>query len=396
MSLAPGHERSPETELNDGEQELLSESRKRIVRVASWTFEIVAFAAYLNSFREQPQVVFATLCWIVGRFVSTFVHECGHAGAALSCNWRVLTFVVRPFGIQVPNQNFAIFSSKIGRINLGGWIATVPRNLASGTKANWSLILVAGAGVNFLFALVAFAGWATFLKDFDTPNIIVSRIGLGFGLQSLHSCVFSILPNGFSDTPSDGTKWRALRRSDSTYGTDKPLVWLGTLLTNKVRLRDRPDWLIDAVQAMPDASGEKKMLMEGLQISVTMDGKQVDMCRARELIDQYREKHGASQWLNACDAYLSAVWEADAQRATATMSLPPGSEEMTPMFLAAEAAVAARMGQATLVRAKLKEMKKALRMESPFNDLTFRDIRTQVESVLAYQLQHSPPSPERT
>lgn len=343
---------------------------------------VASFAVYLNAFRNDPQVLFAVPCWLVGQFASTFVHECGHAAAAHSCNWRVIMFVVRPFGFQMPNRDFVLLTRKVGGAN-SGWIATVPRDISSGTKASWSVILAAGAVASFLFALVTFSGWATFLRDFDTADVRVSRIGLGLGLQSLHSCIFTILPNGFSDTRTDGTKLRALRGIGSSFETTEPFVWLLTLVRNKVRLRDRPDWLIDAVRNMPDISTEMTKVMEGYEISLTMDEKQVDICRARALIDQYREKHGASDWLNACDAYLSAVWEADAQRATATISLAPYPDEKTPMFLAAEAAVAARLGQSTTAISKLRDMEKTLKRESPFRDLTFKDIRRQVEAVQA-------------
>lgn len=342
---------------------------------------MITFLVYLNAFRDQPQVVYAGICWLVGRFTSTLAHECGHAAAASYCNWRVLTFVVRPFGLQVPNRNLVYFKPKFSTTNVG-WITTIPNNLAHGTRSNWALILVAGPAASLLLALVAFGGWATYLRDFDTGSVSVSRIGLGLSFQALYGCVFSILPNSFSDTPSDGTRLRSLHASHTSFERDQPIVWLATLAINKVRLRDRPDWLIDAARNVPGVTAEAAKFLDSHEIGVVLDAKYVDAKRARTLIDQYRAKHGANPWLNACDAYLCAVWEADAQRATATIVLPPSPDEVTPMFLAAEAAVAARSGQTKTTMSKLREMEKALRAASPFHDPTFTDIRSQIKAVL--------------
>jgi hypothetical protein len=53
------------------------------------------------------------------------------------------------------------------------------------------------------------------------------------------------------------------------------------------------------------------------------------------------------------------------------------------MFLATEAAVAARAGERALMRQKLKAMRKAIAAQSPFRNPTFRDIGGLIEGALA-------------
>jgi hypothetical protein len=357
------------------------DSERPINVVISLFFWVAAFLTYASAFRDQPHALFALACLIIGRFTSTFVHECGHAIAALACRWRIILFVVRPIGIQIPNRNLAIIRRSF-KTELGGWVATVPGAPSVDTQRSWSIILAAGPAASFLLAAVAILGSVTWLRAFDGAAVAVSRIGIGLAVQSLHSCVLTLLPTVRSGNRSDGEKLRALGRGENDYELNRPLIWLETMLSNNVRLSAVPDWLVSQARATAGESEDGERFLASLDIGRALDSAQVDTARARTLIEAFRERHGVNGWLAACDVYLAAVWEGDADRAKAALSgirIEPAVPELS---LAAEAAVAARSGETALARSKLREMREAVKRKSPFKDLTFRDIRRQIERLL--------------
>jgi hypothetical protein len=369
-------------------------------RLASFAFSVAAFLAYAASFRDQPRVLFALACVVTGNFVVTLVHEAGHAITAVALGWRVIAFVVRPFGIQLPNRNLAIVPRRF-RAGFGGWITTVPRRREAGTRANWSAILAAGPIASLALAAIAFVASATFLAeaphrvarlgdfsiDLYTRPIVASGIAIGLGIQSLQACLFAILPDYRDGVTTDGTRWRALRKPGSNYEIYAPLRWLETLLNSKIRLRDRPGWILADVEATPWPTEEVATMMARyratIEIGTVLDSVPVDTLLARRLIDRFRAVHGTSHWLAGCDAWLAAAWEDDPDRARAVLAEHPGLSDIPQMTLAAEAAVAAREGDAAIAHARLDAMDKEIARSSPFRDLTFRDLRGYVETLLA-------------
>ena len=348
----------------------------------SLAFWVAAFLIYASAFRDQPHAMFAIACLMIGRFSSTFVHECGHAIAALARGWRIIVFVVRPIGFQVPNRNLAIVRRGF-KTEAGGWVSTVPSTPDVDTQRNWSIILWAGPVASVLLAAAAVLASITVLRPYDGAALSVSRIGLGLALQSLHACALTLLPTAGPGERSDGEQLRALARPDADYALNRPLIWLETLLRNNVRLRALPEWLVSEARSLAPGSEELARYVATIEIGRILDSAPVDVVRARILIDAFRERFGPDGWLAACDAWLAAIWEAHADRAKDALAGIGIAPSVPQMSLAAEAAVAARLGERTLARAKLRDMRKAVNRASPFQDLTFRDIRRQVESVLA-------------
>lgn len=369
------------------------------MRLASWVFLVAAFFAYAAAFRDQPRVLFALACMVAGSFVVTLIHEAGHAFTALACDWRIIAFVVRPFGLQVPNRNLAIMPRGF-HAGRGGWVSTVPRHPKAGTAANWAIILAAGPVASLLLAAIAFVAAATFLAeapprladpanlpiDLDTHPIVASGIAIGLGIQSLRVCLFTILPASHSGATSDGTRWRKIRTAGNDYETYAPIHWIATLLDSRLRLRDRPGWMVAEARARTYPPGDLASAMpryaETIDIGTVLDSTPIDIPHARCLIDRFRATHGSSAWLAACDAWVAAVWEDDIERARAAIAEYPGMNDSPQMTLAAEAAIAAREGDAATARARLNEMDKEVARASPFKDLTFRDIRRYVEALL--------------
>lgn len=355
-------------------------SRPLAVRLLALAIWVAAFLAHASAFRDQPQWALAFLCLVPAQFLVALVHECGHALAALACGWRVVLFVVRPIGIQIPNRNLAIVRSGY-RQEAGGWVVSVPRSPEAGTEQSWSIIVAAGPIASFLLAAFAILGWASFLRPLDSDAVAISWIGLGLGLQSFYSGLFSLLPAGTPGRWSDGDQLRALERAEGCFAS-RPVAWVEALLGSNVRLRAIPDWLVAEARTLSGSSQDIARYVDTLDIGRTLDGASVDVALARSQIEAFRARYGTDGWLAACDAYLAAIWEGDAERAKAALAEPGISPGVPQMSLAAEAAVAARTGESALAHAKLREMRRAVKLASPFRDPTFRDIRRQIERLL--------------
>ena len=350
----------------------------RLLALVLWA---AAFVIYLTAYRDEPHVLFAALSFLAGAFVCTLVHEAGHAVAALACGWRIIAFVVRPIAWQIPNRNLVILPRGFEQ-QFRGWVATVPRQLDAREQAQWRTILAAGPAASLALALIAFFGCWVLSDEPDHAGIALSAVALGLGLQSLQVCAFAILPSATGGVETDGAQWRAARRTDGNYDADTALQWIGAMLHFNVRLRDLPEWLLAGAENVPAPSAEAVRATAALRIGQVLDSSPVDTVLARRLIDQFHATYESNEWLTACDTYLTAMWEADLDRARALLAERAGLAVTMPVFMAAEAAVAARAGERDIARAKVRAMAAARRRESPFRDHTFRDIRNQIEALL--------------
>lgn len=140
--------------------------------------------------------------------------------------------------------------------------------------------------------------------------------------------------------------------------------------------------LADAQNETAAAGGDFERAYDSLVIGIVLDSPPVDTLRTRELLDDFRAKYGASAWFDSCDAYFTAVWEGDGERARQRLWRGDAEDAMKPMLYAADAAVKARLGEAQMARASLRRMREAIRKNSAFADPTFRDIERQIEALL--------------
>jgi hypothetical protein len=358
----------------------VTRSALRFASVVCWFAPLLVYA---GSFHDQPNILYGFLALTVGGFVSTLVHEIGHAGTALACGWRIVTFAVRPFGWQVPNRSFA-FVPRRYRKGLSGWVAAVPRASDDRAKAHWSRIIAAGPAASLILAAAAFAAMLLLPGPSVSAFVDPKGLALGFMMQALYTCAFTILPAVRPGGISDGSQWRALRKPDERYSRDKAIVWMNTLLVNKVRIRALPGWIVDEAEQAAEGREDILPYVATVRVAHVLDAETVDVARARQLIDRFRATHATAdlgEWLAACDAYVAAVWENDADRAKAAL-VERGGSASSALFRAAEAAVAARTGDKALTRSKLKSMRIALRQDSPFRDDTYRDIQRRIEALL--------------
>jgi hypothetical protein len=364
----------------------LSDDRKRrwhagwaLHGLASAALYFWAFLAYAAGFPEGPHLLLAFAALAAVRFVSTLVHESGHALAALACGWRVVVFVVRPFGLQIPNGDVAMIRRDY-KDDVGGWVTAVPGSAELDTPRRWSLIVAAGPLASLMLAAAGAFAWNEWAPLSRHGRVGLDYLGLGVALQALHSCVFSLLPVR-SPRTSDGQHLWALRNGG--YGSNRAIIWVETLLNSNVRLSRLPGWLVDETRALSASSDTIARYYAMLEIGRLFDDAPVDAVRARALLETFRARYGGDSWVAACDAYLAAIWEGDAGRAREVLAAGPPSPRPAPLSFAAEAALAARTGEERLMRLRLEDMAKALTKNSPFEDRTFRDIRRQIEAVLA-------------
>jgi hypothetical protein len=153
-----------------------------------------------------------------------------------------------------------------------------------------------------------------------------------------------------------------------------------TLLSFNVRLRDLPEWLVAAHRAVPHPGGDRHA--DGIDIGRALDGDPPDHARARLLIDAYRERYGASAWLDSCDTYLMAIGEGDAEGAAARLWCGQPDPAGQAMQHAAKASILAVQGDKKGMGAELRLMRRAVRTQSPYRNATFRDIEHAIRAGL--------------
>ncbi|MBV9931950.1 MAG: hypothetical protein JO013_13540 [Alphaproteobacteria bacterium] len=348
-------------------------------RVASLALTLGAFAAYASAFgslgNAQEALALAFLCCLAGSFVSTFVHELGHAVVALACGWRVVTFVVRPIGVHLVNLDIAW----IGGAHPGpelGWVLSVPRRRRVDTPARWAAVIGAGPGASLLLAAIAAVPWLLLLRPDAPYPSVAGRLCLGLAVQALNCGLRALFGD---EQGSDGRKLRTPRERGTPFSA---LAWIDSLLNANVRLRDLPPWLIETAREATEEPERVARHLAALEIGIVLDSFRVDAARARSLIDAFRLQFGGDPWLDACDAYLAAIWEGEAEPRHRPVVAPDMDPHLVRLGHAALAAVAVRRGDAVAARRHLKAMKAAVRRASPFPNRTYRDIARQVRKAM--------------
>jgi len=349
----------------------------RLAALIWWAGTFWAFMLYGLAFVAYPTLWVPISCTIAGMVFVILIHETGHAAAAIACGWRVLVFAVCPFGLHLPTRTIT-FLPRGYREDAGGFVASVPRSQARGTRARRFIIVASGPAACFVLAGAALVVRELWLRGIDTRLLVASNFGLAIAVQACVSGLISLLPYD----GSDGEKLLVLARPDPERLLHAPCGWMATQLHYNVRLRDLPEWLIAAQRAVPHPGAEPDRHGEGIDIGRILDADRPDFARARERIDAYRTRYGGSAWLDSCDAYLAAIGEGDAVGAAARLwkgESDPGAQSMEH---AARASVLAVQGHEAGMQAELRAMRKAVRARSPYRNATFRDIERRIRAAL--------------
>ena len=124
----------------------------------------------------------SSFLWSIGGFFLVLtpiilVHELGHFWAARLCNIRVeeFGFGFPPRAAKIAERNGTVFS--LNWIPLGGFVRpageddpNIPGGLAAASKRARFFVLSAGAGANFIMALVVF--WVAFMLGTPAVEVI--------------------------------------------------------------------------------------------------------------------------------------------------------------------------------------------------------------------------------
>jgi len=175
---------------------------------------------------------------------------------------------------------------------------------------------------------------------------------------------------------------QSLRTDDAKWLKTRAIARLYGLVKHQIRLRDLPTWMLEESRIR---TCDDNVLMRGheaLEIAIEMDKQVVDAKLVREMLCDFRKRHGDDAWTGSSAAYLAAVWERDRRAARASLWQGDIEEELRPFAFAAEAAIAALEGDGSAATLLLKHMRKAIRQKSAFSDCSFRDIEQQVLGLL--------------
>ncbi len=323
------------------------------------------------------------IAWPIGLWVVVLIHELGHAAAAWMAGWRVAAVAVGPVGFHWLNKEFA-FVPRSKRTEFEGFVLPLPSRPEVWTLGREMLISAGGPAANLLFAAILFSLWRYAPEPISQESVDLSLVAFSGALGSLCIGVGALMPAPEGQSASDGDHLRgAGQTSVSEWKRSRAIAYLHALLHYQLRLRDLPLWIVDeASKVATEEGGELRRLQDTIVIGMLLDSAPVDLVETRRLLDEYRQRHGASEWLDNCDAYFAAVWERDGATARSRLWRGEGVAELKPLALAAEAAVLAREGEPNAARGLVGQMRAANRERAIFPDHTFRDIGRQIEALL--------------
>jgi len=378
-------------------------------QLLGWTLFIWSFICFFGASDNVGWRWLVILGWPVVVWIVIVVHELGHAAATIAVGWRVVAIAMGPIAFHLWNRDFAVVP-RSKRTEVEGFVLPLPANQKVFTVPRKALISTGGPAANILLAGMLFvassapaeaafcgqlgatpAGFAGELpEDADLsacfgPAIDWTLIYFGAALASLASGLGSLMPAGANRSGTDGDHLIGMMRSTrAEWRKYRAYSYLRMLLEHQTRLRELPRWLVDEASVEAEQEGGAlQQAHEMMLIGMVLDSPPVDLEQTRSLLDAHRKSYGPSEWLNCCDAYFSAVWEGDADRARSLTWTGERSDELRPLFLAAEAATLAREGKDAAARETLALMRTANRERSIFPDHTFRDIGRQIEAVAA-------------
>lgn len=355
-------------------------SLKAIFIAFLWIF---ALLSVWSAFAEPEGRLLAWALSPVGYWLLLAVHEMGHAVATWLVGWRVLAIGIGPLGYHFHNREFA-FVPRSKRTEHAGFVLPVPTSAARCTVGRNIFVTAAGPAANLILAAGLFAAWWLGPLPGADDTVDPPLILLGIAVGSLALGIQSLLPSFHEKFSNDGDNIRTnLGLKPIEWSNERAIAYLAAALRYQMRLRDLPSWMIDeAAESTAHTDGDHRRYLETVLIGIVLDSPPVDVAEARQMLDEFRDRYGSSEWLDSCDAYFTAVWEGDAARARASLWRGSYNEEIKALMLAAEAAVLAREGRATEASQKLREMRSAIKKKAVFPDHTFRDIDRQIQAIM--------------
>jgi hypothetical protein len=318
---------------------------------------------------------------LLGLWLALFVHELGHASAAIVCGWKVAVFVVGPMGFHIHNRQLA-YVPRSKRLERAGFVVSFPSSPAVWTRARTAAFIAGGPVASLI--LIALSAIVIITSRTSVPPIGInpSMAAAGLALFSAWVAFATLTPMPRGKGQSDVQNFLHIVRLDERdWRKTRGLLRLYGLVQHKVRLRELPCWMLEDARAATRGT-ELQRGLDALVIGALLDSHPVDKRSARQMIDAYRREHGDNSWLAFCDAYFRAVWERDPVLARARLQDGTFGDQLKPLALAAEASVVALEGDHATATLLLSQMREAAARESAFADLTFRDIGRKIEELI--------------
>jgi len=328
---------------------------------------------------DRGNVRVAFFCVLAGAFTGTVVHELGHAIAALICGWRIIVFTVRPFAWRIPAPDLVMARGQTFR-QFAGFVTAVPGSAKTLTVGRWVAFIAGGPLASLVFALyLGGMAWVLWNGGAVSPKIhFLVAICAGFAAHSAMVCIRTLVPRRGASFSSDGAKLLKALIKWEKLAEGRAGVWVIALMKYRIRPRDLPAWMVEAVHAEPAGA----RIWNALEISRMLDGPAPDVAVVRGRLEAHRQIYGPSEWLCACDAFVAAMYEDDLARAERALGEWQGSRAIPELTAAALAAFNARLGNPDETRRYLDEMDRILRLASPFRDDCYGDIKRNVEGLL--------------
>jgi len=346
---------------------------------------VTLIVIYSTAYPMAPSTGPAVFWYFIGGFVCIVVHEAGHAIAAKVVRWRMIVFSVGPVAFQFLNRNLVWMRRHVVK-GVAGFVVAAPFREELATPRRWGIYVAGGLLANLLLASFCVVAWLVWPVSHGLVSLHPDRLVLGLGFQSLFIASLAAIPYSRPGFSSDGHKLRQIWFRSSDWIGPQSVLWYVAFFRYKVRLADRSSWIDKrAAVQLRDTNAftqeDMEKFLETIEIGTILDTTPVDAAQARRRLDAFKRCYGDSEWRSSCDAYLAAIWEAD-REAALRLWQGAGTTDLEPLRLAAEAAVAARLGDKVAAKAKLAAMDSALKHESDFRDATFRDIRRHVERIM--------------
>ena len=344
---------------------------------------IIALVGFGESCGNNWAPVAGPALWLLSAYTSIFIHECGHVLAAKLAGWDVVTFSAGWLGYQARTGQIVI-SRKMKLRDFGGWVFAVPSCLENSSRLRFVFLAAGGptASLAQFAGAIVLSAWA-----FGPDRILHLRldyVAIAFAYQGLAVFVATAVP-GIMTRKNDADQIIENVRLWQKAQLLSTAAFMVTMLQNKVRLRDLPSWMLDDTRRHFELSHTEDPLWtrwwRSLEIGRALDQPLVDITEVRAQIDQFWIDFTADDWLKACDIILAAVYERDLARAEALAKELTDQGDVPPLVFAAQAAIAMLRGDRASATACLTLMDAKVRQGSPFSDLTFRDIRAQIEGV---------------
>jgi len=282
-----------------------------------------------------------------------FVHELGHAIAAIAVGWRVHLIVVLRIGYRPRRRKFQLVSRMVGG-DFGGFVLVAPP-LDGGWEKGRATIFAAGSLVNLLAALVCY----TAILWVDPGTTLGALLG-GFALTTLVLGISNLIPSwGQSGVrANDGATLYEIFTGKHMSLAMQVATWLWGSSLDGIAVRDWNPDLLRRLEADEAAGEEDRAVRDHVLVSY-YEGRR-ETGRALSLLENSEaEKSGKHPALTIEKAFLAALVRRDVDLAAQLLdTIPSRLHQSYFPYWRAQSLVYALQGQTKLARSAARRARR--------------------------------------